>query len=195
VPSKLRHKLRIYFVLTTTLFTVCAVAQTIEEKAQVCAACHGEKGTSLDKSIPVIWGQTEGYLYLELRDYKRGTRKSEVMSPIASGLERQDMMDLAAYFSGKQWPGTRQAPPPQSLAQQAETAIGSIGCTSCHLDHYQGAGTTPRLAGQFDDYLKKTMLDFKSGARANNPGMTGLMKAISDEDIAAIAAYLASFTP
>jgi cytochrome c553 len=38
------------------------------------------------------------------------------------------------------------------------------------------------------------MLDFKSGARANNPGMTSLMKAVSDEDIAAIAAYLASFS-
>src|ERR1700750_2102428 len=112
---------------------------SLDDNLAMCAACHGENGVPQEKTTPVIWGQTEGYLYLELRDYKRGTRKNEIMSPIASGLERQDMMDLAAYFSGKQWPGIRQALPAQSVAQQAETAIGSIGCTSCHLDHYQGA--------------------------------------------------------
>jgi cytochrome c553 len=35
------------------------------------------------------------------------------------------------------------------------------------------------------------MTDFRTGARANNPGMTDLMKAISEPDIAALATYLA----
>jgi cytochrome c553 len=189
-----RIQLRMLFVPITMLFSMYAAAQTIEDKAQLCAACHGEKGTPSDKTIPIIWGQAQGYLYLQLRDYQHGTRKNEIMSPIASALDRKEMMDLAAYFSAKPWPGTRQAAPPQSVVKKADAAIGSVGCTSCHLDHYQGAGTTPRLSAQHEDYLKKTMLDFKSGARANNPGMTSLMKAVSDEDIAAIAAYLASFS-
>jgi cytochrome c553 len=49
----------------------------------------------------------------------------------------------------------------------------------------------PRLAGQSHDYLAKTMSDFRTGARANNPSMTDLMKAISDSDIAALATYIA----
>src|SRR5215212_8514265 len=65
------------------LASLPASAQSIEEKAQVCGACHGENGIPRDKSIPVIWGQHQGYVYIQLRDYKRGTRKNEQMTPIA----------------------------------------------------------------------------------------------------------------
>jgi len=51
-----------------------APAQSIEEKTELCAACHGDKGVPIDKDTPVIWGQTQGYLYFQLRDYKSGTR-------------------------------------------------------------------------------------------------------------------------
>ena len=40
-----------------------AAAQTIEEKAQLCTACHGEAGIPQEKATPIIWGQNEGYLY------------------------------------------------------------------------------------------------------------------------------------
>ena len=64
---------------------VCATplsAQSIEEKTQVCAGCHGQNGKPVDKAIPVIWGQQQGYLYIQLRDFKRGDRKNEIMQPI-----------------------------------------------------------------------------------------------------------------
>ncbi|MBV9238486.1 MAG: cytochrome C, partial [Xanthobacteraceae bacterium] len=46
-------------------------AETIEDKAAVCGSCHGEDGIPPDKTLPVIWGQHQGYLYLQLRDFKR----------------------------------------------------------------------------------------------------------------------------
>jgi cytochrome c553 len=49
----------------------------------------------------------------------------------------------------------------------------------------------PRLAGQGREYLTKTMADFRTGARGNNPGMSDLMLASSPEDLAALAEYLA----
>ena len=61
-------------------------AQGIEEKTQVCAGCHGEDGKPIDKTIPTIWGQQAGYIYIQLRDFKRGDRKSEIMQPIVSSL-------------------------------------------------------------------------------------------------------------
>jgi cytochrome c553 len=94
-------------------------ANTFEEKAQLCAACHGENGIPPDKSTPVIWGQHQGYLYLQLRDYKRGTRKDDVMSPVVDLLERDDMMALAEYFSHKRWPDLRQPPAPPAVAARA----------------------------------------------------------------------------
>jgi cytochrome c553 len=78
-----------------------ASAETIAEKAAICAGCHGENGVPQEKTTPVIWGQTEGYLFLQLRDYKRGDRKHEVMTPLAEMLGRTDMLALAEYFANK----------------------------------------------------------------------------------------------
>jgi len=168
-----------------------AIAQTAEQKAQLCSACHGDSGVPQQKTTPVIWGQQLGYLYLELRDYKSGARKNDQMSAVVAGLERDDMLALAQYFSQKPWPNLGQPPAPQAVAAQALRATTSVVCTSCHQEGYKGEGTQPRLAGQQKDYLAQTMLDFRDGKRANNPGMSDLMKSIAESDIPPIAEYLA----
>jgi cytochrome c553 len=168
-----------------------ASGQSIEEKTQVCAGCHGTDGKPGDKSIPEIWGQQQGYLYIQLRDFKRGDRKSDIMQPIASSLERQDMMDIAEYFSQKPWPDLGQPRAAKDVSERAVNANRSIGCTGCHLDHFQGDGTVPRLGGQSQEYLAKTMADFRTHARGNNPGMSDLMLATAPDDITALAQFLA----
>src|SRR5262245_20661744 len=178
------------FILLATL-QPAARAQSVEEKAQLCAACHGENGIPQQKGTPIIWGQYQGYLYLELRDYKSGARKNDIMSPLAQSLERDDMMALALYFSQKRWPDLQQPPAPREVAARAVQANTSVGCTGCHQGAYQGEGTQPRLAGQSAEYMHQTMMDFRTRARGNNPGMTDLMLAISDDDIAALAQYMA----
>jgi cytochrome c553 len=167
-----------------------ATAQSIEEKTQVCAGCHGENGKPIDKTIPVIWGQQQGYLYIQLRDFKRNDRKNEIMQPIVSAMERQDMMDIAEYFSKKSWPDLGQPRASKDVSERALSANRSVGCTGCHLDHFQGDGTVPRLAGQSREYLAKTTADFRTRARGNNPGMSDLMIATSVDDLAALSEYL-----
>ena len=167
-----------------------ANAESIEDKTQVCAGCHGQDGKPIDKTIPVIWGQQQGYLYIQLRDFKRNDRKNEIMQPIASAMERQDMMDIAEYFSNKPWPDLGQPRAAKEVSDRAVSANHSVGCTGCHLDHFQGDGTVPRLAGQSREYLAKTTADFRSRARGNNPGMSDLMLATSPDDLAALSEYL-----
>jgi len=166
-------------------------AQGIEEKTQICAGCHGAEGKPVDGTIPTMWGQQAGYIYIQLRDFKRGDRKSDIMQPIASSLERQDMLDIAEYFSKKPWPDLGQPRASKEVSAKAVSANQSIGCTGCHLDHFQGDGTVPRLAGMGREYLAKQMTDFRSRARGNNPGMSDLMNATSPDDLAALAEYLA----
>ena len=113
------------------------------------------------------------------------------MSPLAQTLERDDMMALALYFSQKRWPDLQLPPAPADVAARAQRANVALGCTGCHQGNYQGEGTQPRLAGQWREYLQQSMLDFRTRKRGNNPGMTDLMLAISEEDIAACAEYLA----
>jgi cytochrome c553 len=174
-------------------FGVCAGpanAQNIEEKAQICAGCHGEGGKPIDKTTPAIWGQQQGYVYIQLRDFKRGDRKNDIMQPIASSMEREDMLAIAEYFSKKPWPDLGQPRAPKEIAGRALRANSSVGCTGCHLDQFQGDGTVPRLAGMSRQYLTKTMDDFRSRARGNNPGMSDLMLATGPDDLAALAEYL-----
>ena len=165
-------------------------AQSIEEKIQICAGCHGADGKPIDKTIPTIWGQQQGYIYIQLRDFKRGDRKSDIMQPIASAFERDEMLAIADYFSKKPWPDLGQPRAPKDVSERALKANASVGCTGCHLDHFQGDGTVPRLAGMGRDYLTKTIADFRSHARGNNPGMSDLMNATSPDDLAALEEYL-----
>src|SRR5216684_7237750 len=174
-----------------SLCTTPLHAQSIEEKTAVCAGCHGADGKPVDKTIPNIWGQQAGYIYIELRDFKRGDRKSDIMQPIASSLERQDMLDIADYFSKKPWPDLGQPRASKDVSTRAVNASQSIGCTGCHRDHFQGDGTVPRLAGMGRDYLAKQMADFRIRARGNNPGMSDLMIATPPDDLTALAEYLA----
>jgi cytochrome c553 len=167
-----------------------AVAQNIAEKVEVCAGCHGQDGKPIDKSIPAIWGQQLGYLYIQLRDFKRGDRKNEIMQPIASSFEKDDMLAIAEYFSKKPWPDLGQPRSPKDVSERALSANRSVGCTGCHLDQFQGDGTVPRLAGQSREYLAKTIAEFRTRARGNNPGMSDLMQATPPDDLAALEEYL-----
>lgn len=175
------------------VLTVAGRTETLEEITRNCDVCHGKNGTPRDKATPIIWGQNEGYLYIQLRDYKRGNRKDEFMSDVVMDLDRGQMLQLAEYYSKKSWPNIVQPSATKDMAAIATRANTSIGCTGCHLDQYRGvgAGTAPRLAGQIEEYLEKTMADFRSGERGNNPGMTDLMRAAEPNDVTALAKYLA----
>lgn len=186
------RRLSVLLVLALTIPSVAAHAESIEEKAQVCAACHGENGVPPQQVIPVplIWGQNLGYLFFQLRDFKSGARKNDQMTPIVEALERDDLMPLAQYFAKKTWPNLQQPHATADEAVLAQRANASVVCTSCHQQGFIGDGTQPRLAGQERGYLDKTMTDFRSGVRSNNPGMHDLMLAISEKDIAALATWL-----
>lgn len=189
-PGPLLPTLRVLAFLLSVV-PLSANAQSIADKVQVCAGCHGDNGVPADTSWPVIWGQHQGYLYLQLRDFKSGARKSEIMGPVVRDMSRDDMMAIALYFSQKPWPDLNQPRAASALMARAAQTNASVGCTGCHQDGYKGDGTQPRLAGQNAAYLAKTMLDFRSSARGNNPGMTDLMSATSKDDLKAMAAYLA----
>ena len=73
-----------------------------KEKAKVCAACHGETGATPIADNPKLAGQYYEYLFRALSDYKTGVRKNPVMSGMVAALKREDMADLAAYFSSQQ---------------------------------------------------------------------------------------------
>ena len=157
----------------------------------MCVVCHGPQGKSADPMYPILAGQTSRYLYLQLRDFQEGRRSDPQMSPMAAGLTRDEMRELADYFS-------RQKPKPQTFKVDAEKArLGKLKadetlCTMCHLGGFAGQNEIPRVAGQHFDYTVKQLLAFKARSRTNDAGnMTSVANTLNDKDIDNLAHYLA----
>jgi len=162
-------------------------ADDIEAKAQACAACHGNNGVPTDpKTIPVIWGQEASYLMKQLRDFRNGERKSDVMSPLAKNLAEADLRPMAAYFAAKHWPARKASAkppaPPKSIAQ----------CQACHQPNFQGGMPAPRLAGLSYEYLVGSMRAFATEQRTNNLDMPKFMQMLSERERNAIARYVSA---
>lgn len=162
----------------------------IRDKLELCVGCHGENGASQNPEFPILAGQHFYYLYVQLKDMKSGLRASEVMGPIVADMERAELRALATYFSEQAWPNTGFSGAPDRITQGERATIGGQ-CVQCHRGGYEGDSRVPRLAGQHPDYLRKTMADFKSKARANSPSKSSLMESYSDEDLAVMAEFLA----
>jgi len=161
-------------------------ADDIEAKAQLCAACHGDKGVPTDpKTIPVIWGQEQSYLMKQLRDFRNRERNSPVMSPIAKDLAEGDLRKIAAYFAAKTWPARRSAKPPLP-------AKGIAQCQACHQPNFQGGMPAPRLAGLSYEYLVAAMRAFATEERTNNLDMPKFMQMLTERERNAIARYVAA---
>ncbi len=80
-------------------------------------------------------------------------------------------------------------------AQAGNPELGrakSAPCAACHGADGRGiAPNFPVLAGQYADYLAKSLKQYRSGER-NNALMAPLAAGLSDADIADLAAYYAS---
>ncbi|MEP7101651.1 MAG: cytochrome c, partial [Burkholderiales bacterium] len=68
-------------------------------KAQACAVCHGPLGVSVAPDAPNLAGQPAIYLSAQLRAYRSGARKHEVMAVMAKPLSDDDIAQLAVWFA------------------------------------------------------------------------------------------------
>lgn len=165
-------------------------AEAGARKAAVCSACHGPAGNSAQPLYPSLAGQTARYIYLQLRDFKEGRRKDSLMTPMAQNLTKEDMLDLAAYFSAQQLRPTDFEADPARVAAGEKKSAETL-CTMCHLGGFMGQNEIPRVAGQQHDYIVKQLQDFKARRRTNDAGnMVSVSRTLSDEDIENLAQYL-----
>ncbi|MGQ0579816.1 MAG: c-type cytochrome [Betaproteobacteria bacterium] len=163
-----------------------------KEKAVVCGTCHGEGGYSTIPQNPILAGQNSRYIYLQLKDFKEGRRKDPQMSPMAATLSKKDMFDIAAYFAAQKTTN-QNSRGDASKANRGKQVADAALCTMCHLGGFSGQNEIPRTAGQHYEYVLKQLKDFKAQTRSNDAGnMTAVLRTITDEDLEALAAYIAS---
>ncbi len=167
---------------------------------EVCAACHGANGQSAAPANPHLAGQHAEYTYKQLVDFKANKdRKNAVMMSMAQPLSAQDMRSVAAHYAAQK-PKTMGAakkdlvPLGQKLYRGGNSATGVPACSGCHGPN--GAGIPaqyPRLAGQFAEYTVSQLKAFRTMERTNDPNqmMRGVAARMTDQEIAAVAEYLA----
>jgi len=67
--------------------------------AMKCAMCHGLDGQAKLPEAPNLSGQVEPYLVAQMKAFRAGTRKNEMMSLVVPTLSENDVADLSAYYS------------------------------------------------------------------------------------------------
>ena len=185
------------FTLATLLLLLPSLAFAQDaaagkEKAAVCGACHGADGNSAIAQNPNLAGQNARYIYLQLRDFNKKRRRDPLMSPMAENLSTKDMLDLAAYFS-MQKPNRQNARGDAARIDEGRKIADAALCPMCHLGGFSGQNEVPVVAGQHYDYIKKQLLAFRARERTNDAGsMTAYMSNVTEEQIEALAAYIAS---
>jgi len=66
-------------------------------------------------------------------------------------------------------------------------------CQMCHLGDFVGQNEIPKVAGQYPQYIKKQLEDFKTRRRTNDAGnMTSVASTLSEQDIENLSQYIAN---
>ena len=162
-----------------------------------CASCHGAAGNSTITANPKLSAQFEAYTHKQLIDFTTPVRNQPVMTTYAKMLSNGEKRDIAAYLATQK--------PKQGAARNKDTVElgkkiyrggiaerGVAACASCHGANGNGIPAQyPRLAGQHQDYTVAQLQAFKGGARNNSPQMTTLAQRMSDQEMKAVADYIA----
>jgi len=164
----------------------------IKEKAAVCSGCHGENGISQTENIPSLAGQPDQFLQWQLVFFRAGSRKNDQMQPIVEGITNEDIRNFGAYFASLTPPKAPDDNDPDLSKKGAQVAVGRR-CASCHTDSYAGTKAVARLAGQREEYLVKSLRDYKAGQRVGGgvAAMADVAYHMSEEEITAVSHYLA----
>jgi cytochrome c553 len=193
--------------LTAILFAACLMAAATPAraasgdvvagaaKAETCQGCHGAKGISEIPSVPSLAGQTDNFLQWQMVFFRSGRRHNEVMEQLAADLSDEDIRNLGAYYTSLPPATTSIASDAGTeLAQQGKTVADAHHCSACHLENFVGKAAAARLVHQHEEYLAKALTDYRASNRPSVgvSAMIDAASALSDQEIAALAHYLAT---
>ena len=174
---------------------VCATAAhalTYDEKLATCLACHGEKGVSETSEVPSLAGMPADFTLIQLFLFRQGTRKVEIMNDLAKDMTDDDLRKFSQYFAKLTPPKAAGNPPDPAIAARAQGVIAKNHCGSCHNPDFSGREQMPRLAAQREDYLLKSLRDYKAAQRPGyDATMDEVIRPITDADIVDLSHYLA----
>lgn len=212
-PKKMANALLLMSgVLAVATATGAEVDQAVldrgKEVSALCIACHMESGSGSSiegfEYRPRLTGMNPDYMIHQIQSFRDGTRVNASMKPFADLLTDEQMHDVSHYYASL----------PAIKADDFEVIVSDDvlahgkkliykgdwdryipACVACHgVDAYGIGVSFPNINGQNPAYLKKAINDWKEETRSNDPLelMSRVAKRLTEKDIEAVAAYLAS---
>jgi cytochrome c553 len=185
--------LRALAIQLAVLLLASSPARSVEQDRLVtCLQCHGENGQSLKPDVPSLGGEPAQYALIQLFMYRERLRVAPVMNDIMKQASDDDLRAISDAIAKLPPP-----PPPSEVGDSQRLARGSNlaeqnHCNVCHRTDFSGQENVPRLADQREDYLLKTLQDYKSGARHAYDGtMAEVLQPVDESDLSVLAYYLA----
>lgn len=178
---------------------ICAApavsAQSLQDKMAPCLACHGEHGQSQTPEVPSLGGQQEQYVLIQLVMFREKMRTFELMNQMTKPLSDDDLRGIAAAVAKLPPPKAETgAPVDTARIARAQALVQQHRCNICHTPTFVGQDAAPHIAAQREDYLAKTLLEYKSGARHEySMAMADVVQPLSEAQLRDLAYYIARF--
>lgn len=173
-------------------WTSCAWADSLQERMAPCLACHGERGQSAVPEVPSLGAQTSPYLLIQLFLFREKLRRHEIMNEAVKGFSDDDLRTFADALAKLPPPAPAgEATDPARMAR-GQALVQQYRCNVCHAPDLAGREAVPRIAGQREDFLVKTMREYKTNLRPGyDASMGDVMQPIPDADIPDLAYFSA----
>lgn len=165
------------------------LAQEAGRKAAFfCANCHGETGLSKYPEVPNLAGQHPVYVLGQIEAFLSGRRKDAFMQGLMKVLSEEEKAQIAVFLAAQPVPPSR----PGAVAGDGRELF-SRNCARCHGAEAKGGETFPRLAGQQDEYLRRSLQRYlKASGERIYPPMTAAVNGLGEKNIEAVVNYLSS---
>jgi cytochrome c553 len=185
-----------------------AFEDSMAQRTLACTACHGKEGRAgPDGYYPRIAGKPAGYLYNQLLNFRDGRRHYGLMTRLLDPLSQDYLLEVAQYFAALDIPyvqprATAASPAlleqGHKLALQGDAQRKIPACVLCHGEALTGVQpNTPGLIGLPRDYIASQLGAWRTGQRrAHGPDcMTDIARQLTQDDISAVATWLATQVP
>jgi cytochrome c553 len=183
---------KIIVALLLVLIASSGRAETIAERAAPCLACHGEKGQSETENIPSLGAQQAPYALIQLFMFREKLRVFEPMNEMAKALTDDDLRAFSDFVATLPKPSPPADAGDPARLQRAQALVAQHRCNSCHNTDFSGKDNVPRIADQREDYLAKTMREYKDNSRHGYDGtMAEVLQPVTTEQIDDLAYFLA----
>ena len=167
----------------------CAAAPP--ERLEPCLACHGADGQSETPEVPSLGAQPSPYSLIQLFMFRERLRIAEPMNTMIKGWSDTDLQQTADFIATLPAPKPPADPGDGVRLERVGAVVLQNRCNVCHRPDFSGQENVPRLADQREDYLVKTLREYKSGARRGyDATMAEILQPIDDAQISALAYYL-----